>query len=282
MKKRFGSLAALCFLFAALTLMGLGRVAAQDQTSGTTPPPKVLQIIVETLKPGQFGSPHQKTESAFVQAMSNAKWPQHYLGTDALSGRQRSVFFVGYDSFDAWQKDSDATAKNSSLSSALDSASIADGALLESLETSLYVYREDLSLRAPVDIAHMRYMEITIFNVKAGHAHDWEALVKMYQSVETKMANAHWATFEKMYGTQTSGSRFITVVPMKSLAEVDQGMVDDKGFAAAAGPEQLQKIRDLTAASIDSIESNLVQFNPKTSYVQDSWIKADPDFWSLK
>jgi len=282
MRKHFGSSAALCVLFTGLSFTGSGSAAAQDQMSGTTPPPKVLEIIVETLKPGQSGSPHQKTESAFVQAMSNAKWPQRYLGTDALSGRQRSVFFVGYDSFDAWQKDTDATAKNSSLSSALDSASIADGALLESLETSLYVYREDLSLRAPVDIAHMRYMEITIFNVKAGHAHDWETLVKMYQSVETKMPNAHWATFEKTYGTQTSGSRFITVVPMKSLAEVDQNMADDKGFAAAAGPEQLQKIRDLTASSIESIESNLVQFNPKMSYVPDSWVKADEAFWGQK
>jgi hypothetical protein len=282
MKKRFGLLAALCFLFAALTLVGSGIAAAQEQTGAVTQPPKLLEIIVETLKPGQSGSPHMKTEAAFVQAFSDAKWPQHYLGMDALSGRQRAIFFVPYDSFDAWQKDTDAGAKNSSLSSALDSASIADGALLESLETSAYVYREDLSLRAPADIPHMRYMEITLFNVKPGHAHDWEALVKMYQSVEQKMPNAHWATFEKMYGTQTSGSRFITVVPMKSLAEVDQGMVDDKGFAAAAGPEQLQKIRDLTASSIESIESNLVQFNPKMSYVQDSWIKADPDFWGRK
>ncbi len=281
MKEHFGSLATLGLLFAGLSFAGSGSVAAQEQ-GAVTQPPKLLEIIVETLRPCQSGSPHMKTEAAFVQAFSSAKWPQHYLGMDALTGRQRAVFFVPYDSFDAWQKDTDAGAKNASLSSALDSASIADGALLESLETSAYVYREDLSLRAPVDIPHMRYMEITIFNVKPGHAHDWETLAKMYQSVEQKMPHAHWATFEKMYGTQTSGSRFITVVPMKSLAEVDQGMVDDKGFAAAAGPEQLQKIRDLTASTIESIESNLVQFNPKMSYVSDDWTKADPDFWNRK
>jgi hypothetical protein len=281
MKKHLGSLVALCLLFTALNFTGVVAASAQDQMNGVTPPPKVLQIIVETLKPGQSGNPHMKTEAAFVQAFSDAKWPEHYLGMDALSGRQRAVFFVGYDSFEAWQKDTDATQKNSTLSAALDSASIADGALLESLENNSYVFRPDLSLRAPVDIPHMRYMEITIFNVRPGHGHDWDSLVKMYMAAYEKIPHAHWATFEKMYGVG-SGGRYISITPMKSLAEVDQEMMDDKGFAAAVGPEQMQKLRDLTASTIESIESNLVQFNPKMSYVPDSWVKADPAFWGQK
>ena len=281
MKKHLGSLVALCLLFTALNFTGVVAASAQDQMNGVTPPPKVLQIIVETLKPGQSGNPHMKTEAAFVQAFSDAKWPEHYLGMDALSGRQRAVFFVGYDSFEAWQKDTDATQKNATLSAALDSASIADGALLESLENSSYVFRPDLSLRAPVDIPHMRYMEITIFNVRPGHGHDWDTLVKMYMAAYEKIPHAHWATFEKMYGVG-SGGRYISITPMKSLAEVDQEMMDDQGFAAAVGPEQMQKLRDLTASTIESIESNLVQFNPKMSYVPDSWVKADPAFWGQK
>jgi hypothetical protein len=281
MKKHLGSLVALCLLFTALHFTGVVAASAQDQMNAVTPPPKVLQIIVETLKPGQSGNPHMKTEAAFVQAFSDAKWPEHYLGMDALSGRQRAVFFVGYDSFEAWQKDTDATQKNATLSAALDSASIADGALLESLENSSYVFRPDLSLRAPVDIPHMRYMEITIFNVRPGHGHDWDTLVKMYMAAYEKIPHAHWATFEKMYGVG-SGGRYISITPMKSLAEVDQEMMDDQGFAAAVGPEQMQKLRDLTASTIESIESNLVQFNPKMSYVPDSWVKVDPAFWGQK
>ena len=282
MKKYFGSLAGLCLLITWLVFAGTGKAAAQDhQMSGTTPPPKVLQITVETLKPGQSGNAHQKTESAFVQAFSNAKWPQHYLGMDALSGKPRAIFFIGYDSFEAWQKDTDATQKDATLSAALDSAAVADGALLESLENSSYVFRDDLSLRAPVDIPHMRYMEITIFNIRPGHGKDWDTLAKMYISAYEKIPNAHWATFEKMYGTQ-SGSRYITITPMKSLSEVDQERMDDKGFASSMGDEQMQKIRELTASTIESMESNVVQFNPRMSYVADSWIKADPAFWGQK
>ena len=55
------------------------------QAHGTAPP-KVLVVTREFLKPGRGGSPHEKTESAFVQAMAAAKWPTQYIGADALSG----------------------------------------------------------------------------------------------------------------------------------------------------------------------------------------------------
>jgi hypothetical protein len=223
-----------------------------------------------------------KTEAAFVQAFSNAKWPTHYLGMDTLSGRQSAVFFVSYDSFAAWGKDNDAVQKNTVLSTAVDNASIADGALLESLETNVYTYREDLSLRAPVDIPHMRYMDISIYNVRPGHEKDFEDLVKMYMKAFEKLPNAHWATFEKMYGTQTSGSRFISVTPIKSLADVDQEMIDGSAFEKSMSADEMKKLRDLTAASIESTESNLVSFNPKMSYVPDSWANVDPSFWNQK
>ena len=44
---------------------------------------------------------HEKTEGAFVRAMTAAKWPTHYFGMDSLSGPSRSLFFVGYPSFEA-------------------------------------------------------------------------------------------------------------------------------------------------------------------------------------
>jgi hypothetical protein len=279
MKKQFGPLAGLCLVFTGLISIGSNNLAAQDQS--TTPPPKVLQIVVESLKPGQGGNSHAKTESAFVKALSDAKWPTHYFGMDALSGKSRAVFFTGYDSFDAWQKDMDATMKNTSLAAALDSAAVADGALLDAFETSAYVYREDLSLRGPVDIAHMRFFEITLFRIRPGHGKDWSDLVKIYMAANEKIPNAHWATFEKMYGTE-SGSRYIAISPMKSMAEVDQEMLDDKALGSSLSDEDRRKIRELTAAAVESIESNLYAMNPKMSYPPDTWVKADPTFWSQK
>jgi hypothetical protein len=281
MKKYFGSSAALCLLIAGFGFAGPGKLAAQDQAGGTTPPPKVLEIITEYLKPGQEGAAHYKTESAFPRAFAAAQWPQHYFAMDALSGRGRTLFFVAYDSFEALQKDFEATQKNATLSDELDKARVADGALLDSYETSSYAYREDLSLRAPVKIEEMRYFEILILNVRPGHRQEFEALGKMYVSAYEKVPDAHWAAFEKIYGTQ-GGSRFIIATPMKSLAEVDREITEDRQMASSMSSDQMKKLEELSAAAIESSESNVYAINPKLSYPRENWVKADPSFWGQK
>jgi hypothetical protein len=278
MKGFFSSSAALCLVLTGV-IFTVPAVSAQDQAAGMLSPPKVLEIIVEGLKPGQGGSPHIKSESAFVQAFKAADWTTHYLGMDALSGPSRAVFFAPYDSFDAWQKDLNATAANPTFSAAIDSATVADGALLNSYETSAYLFRDDLSLRAPVPGDHFHYVEIQLFRIRPGHDKDWDDLVKMYIAAFQKIPNAHWATFQKIYGTE-SGSRFIAVTPMKSMAEADQELLDGQAFEKAAGEEQLKKMSELIAATVESSESNIYAVNPKMSYPSDTWVKADPKFWN--
>ena len=258
---------------------GLGTIAAQD---GVMQPPKVLQIIREFVKPGKSGSLHEATESGFVKAFQAAKWPTHYLAADSMTGVSRSLFFVGYDSFDAWEKDSMAAQQNRTLSSALDRASIADGDLLNSTESSMFVYREDFSLRAPLNIAQMRYFEIERFKIRAGHEKEWDTLVKMYiNGYEKAVPNAHWTTYQSMYGADNGGV-YIVITPMKSLAEVDQGLSDSKKFAAAMGEDEMKKAEELAADCLESSQNNLFMFNPKISYVSDDWIKTDPAFWKPK
>jgi hypothetical protein len=267
--------AGLCLLF-----IGSGIASAQENMG----PPKVLVIQREFLKPGKSGSLHERSESAFVRAMTAAKWPTHYFGMDSLSGPSRALFFSGYPSFEAWEKDTLATQKNATLSAALDRASIADGDLLSVYESSTSVYRDDMSLRSTVDIAHMRYFEIMQFVIRPGHDKDWEDLVKIYTSGYGKaVPNAHWATFERVYGVSTgsSGGVFIVLNPMKSLAEVDSSFGDSKKFVSSLSESDKKRLAELSAACIESVQTNLFAFNPKESYPDDEWIKADP-FWKPK
>jgi hypothetical protein len=281
MKKITGLSIGLSLLFGS-GIIGSGIASAQDPTMG---PPKVLVIMREYLKPGKGGSLHEKTEGAFVHAMTAAKWPTHYFGMDSLSGPSRALFLAGYPSFEAWEKDNLATQKNTTLSAALDRASIADGDLLSSYESSTSVYREDLSLRAAVNIAQMRYFEITQFVVRPGHEREFEALAKIYiDGFGKNVPDAHWATYERQYGASTgasTGDVFIVFNPMKSLSEVDSGFADSKKFFDALSESDKKKMAELTAASVESSQTNLFAFNPKESYPPDEWIKADP-FWKPK
>jgi hypothetical protein len=266
----------------SLLFAGSSLVPAQDPTM---PPPKVLVIMREYLKPGRAGSMHAKTESAFVSAMTAAKWPTHYFGMDSLSGPSRSLFLVAYPSFEAWEKDNIATQKNATLSAAFDRASVADGDLLTSYESSTSVFREDMSLNPGVNIAQMRYFEIIQIVVRPGHEKDWEDLVKIYVNGYRKTsADTHWATFERVYGASTtspSGGVFLVFIPMKSLSEVDANFGVTKKFAGSMSENEAKKFEELRALAIASEQSNLFSFNPKESYPPEEWIKAD-SFWKPK
>ena len=265
-----------------LLLCGFAAASAQQNSDQSMKPPNVLVVMREFLKPGKSGSLHAKSESAFVQAMTAAKWPTHYFAADSMSGQSRSLFFVGYNSLEAWEKDNLATQANSTLASALDSAAIADGDLLTEYDTNVAVYRDDLSFHAGVNIAQMRYFEISRFVVRPGHEKEWEDLVKEYISGYSKaVPDAHWAIFESVYG-QDNGGVFLLFNPMKSLAEADRSFADSKKFAAALGESGMKKVEDMSASCIESTQTNLFIFNPKMSYPDDAWVKADPAFWAPK
>jgi hypothetical protein len=275
MRKIAGVLLGFCVLLGAASIAG-----AQD-ISATTAPPKVLVIMREYLKPGRAGVPHEKTETAFTQAFTAAKWPTHYLALESLTGKPRALFFTGYASFDAWEKDNQATAKNSALSAALSRASSADGELLDSMDEAVWVYREDQSMSAAVDIPHMRYFEIEHFRVRPGHEKDWDDAVKLVKAAyEKSVPDAHWATYQAVYGV--TGSNYIVITPLKSGEEIDQAFEKSGKFMAAMGEDGMKKLSDLSAAAIESTETNLFNFSPEMSYVGDDWIKTDPDFWKPK
>ena len=274
MKRISGLLLGMMFLVG-----GVGALSAQDM-SGATPPPKVLVLFREFLKPGKSGMTHEKSESAFVQAATKAKWPTHYFAADSLSGRPRSLFFFGYDSFAAWEKDTMDAQKNPTFAAAIDRAGVADGELLADADQTVMTYDEDESLRANVDIAHMRYFEVSIFQVRAGHNKDWQELVKLYKQGYEKVPDVKWATFDVMYTQSTTN--YVVFNAMKSASEIDQEDAQFKAFKDALGEDGMKKLQDLEAAAIESSQTNLFMFNPKISYPPDPWVKEDPDFWKPK
>jgi hypothetical protein len=259
MQRLIGLLLGACFL---LGTVGIG--AAQEMAEGVTPPPKVLVIMREFLKPGRSGAVHEKSESAFVQAMTKAKFPTHYLAVTSLSGRSRALFLTGYDSFEAWEKDNQAIDKNKALSAALDHALMVDGDLL-----------------SDVDIAHMRYFEVSLFQVKPGHRKEWGEIVKLVMAAYKNIPDAHWATYEVAYGQQGNAT-YVVFSALKSASEIDHAFTEDKDFVAAMGEEGMKKLSELENSAMESSMTNLFAFSPSMSYAPDEWVKADPEFWKPK
>jgi len=258
--------------------IGTATVAvAQENAAGKDMPPKVLVINREVLKPGKGGSPHERTESAFVRAMAAAKSSAHYLGMDALSGPSRALFFTGYDSFAAWESEATSEQKNVALSAALDRAAVADGDLLQSYETSVFVLRDDFSLNPGTDLAHDRYFEIGVFHVKPGHDEDWGTIMKLVKDAYAKIPDVQWAMYERAYGG--SEGYFIYITPLKTAAEIDRNFANGPKFVEAIGKDGMKTLNSLMSESVDEAEINLFALNPAISYVGPEMIKADPTFW---
>jgi hypothetical protein len=256
-------------------------VEAQGTPSGSAGIPKVLQITREYVKAGKQGIAHDKSESAFVDAMARAKWPTHYIGMTSLSGKTRSLYFTSYPSFDAWQKDTEAVGKNATLAGALDRAAMADGELLESMDQGVFFYNEEMSLHARADLSQARFMEINLFHVRPGKEQQWAEVVKMAKAgYEKGLPEAHWGMFEEVYGAEAG--TYLLLISHKSLAEIDKGLLDSKKFGEAVGEEGMKKLNELFAECCEATQQQLFAINPHQSYVQDEWIKADPDFWKPK
>src|ERR1035438_4234394 len=197
-----------------LLTAGMSGIAAAQDKPADNMPPKVLTVIREYTKPGKSGTLHEKAESAFVQAMTRAKWPTRYLAVESLSGKSRALFFTGYDSFAAWEKDTLATQKNKALSADLDRAYAADGDLLTEADSAVLAFREEYSFHPEVDIAHTRYFEISAWQVKHGHDKDWDEIVKLVTAAYKKIPDAHWAAYLAVYGFPET--TYVIFNPMKS------------------------------------------------------------------
>ncbi len=187
------------------------------------------------------------------------------------------MFFTGYDSFADWEKGALSEQKNATLSAALDRAEVADGDLLQSYETSMFVLRDDYSLNPGTELAHDRYFEIGVFHVKPGHDEDWSTIMKLVKDAYAKVPGAQWAMYQRAYGG--SENYFIYITPLKSAAEIDTNFANGPKFAEAIGKDGMKKLDDLMAESVDLAEINLFALNPAISYVGPEMIKADPTFW---
>jgi hypothetical protein len=263
----------------ALSLAGFCVCAASAQEKMSVP--SVLQIQREFLKPGKAGSIHEMKESTFVDVLTRAKWPTHYVGMTSLSGKSRALFFTSYDSFEAWQKDADAVEKNAALSSALDRAYAADGELQDSTDTGVFLFQEDMSLRPRPDLGAARYMEISSYHVRPGHTKEWMEAVKLVKAgYEKGVPESHWGMFAQLFGGD--GGTYLVLTSHKSLAEIDKGLLDDKQFKAAMGEDGMKKLSELVAACVEASQHQLFAFNPHMSYVSEEWIKSSPDFWNVK
>ena len=72
---------------------------------------------------------------------------------------------------------------------------------------------------------------------------------------------------------------YLVLVPMTSLKDEDKGLANHKDFDAALGDEGKNRMNKLSEENVASVEDNLFMVNPDWSFVEKSWVDADPQYW---
>lgn len=265
---------------AALVLSGATSALAQAQAPAPMGPPKVLQIIREEVKVGK-GPAHEKNEAGYPQAFKKANWPTTFLAITSITGPSEAWFLVGYDSFESWEKDRQATEKNTALIAELNQLDEKDAQFVSGSRNIVAMYREDLSLHPGVKIAQMRYFRIATYRVRPGHESDFVEAAKIVRAAYEK-ANVElsWVVYQVSSGRP--GPTFMVFVPTKSLQEIDAAVARSKQMQEATGEENSKRLQVLAGQGYLSAESNIYAFSPKMSYVSKEFAAGDPDFWTPK
>jgi hypothetical protein len=240
---------------------------------------KVLVIVKENLKPGKDGAAHEKTEMEFARAMAASKSDDYYLGMTALSGEPRALFMSGYSSLADWE------AKRSAMPAAsgmmLDKINQADGEVLTSESTAVFLRNDELSTNTKAAPSGARYLEITYIVVKPGHEYEFEVAAKMYKDDMLKSTpGAHWTCYSSNYG-QAEGGIYIFMTALKSLSEADTENMQFANFLKTTGPADLKKLDEARSHSVLTQMTNLFRYSPKMSYPPPGLVAADP-FWKVK
>lgn len=261
----------------SLIFAGGTLAAAQDAAPA---PPKVIQLTREWIKPGKSGMVHDRSEAAFVSLMNKAKLQGHYVALNSMSGKSRALYLTRYSSFEEWESDNKII--NDKNAAEFDRAAASDGDLLEGMDQAVFTYVPTLSYHTHADISQARYYELTAFHVRPGHRKDWYELTKMWKDVLDKAGSGeHWAAYELAFGGE--GGTYLVITARKSMSEIDQGMSEGaKVMEAAGGEDGFNKIDELFGQAVDSTHSELLSVNPKQSYPEEAWVKANPDFWKPK
>jgi hypothetical protein len=263
----------------SIAVVGCLPAAAQDASTPAASTPKYLQVIVEYPKPGKGGMAHDKTESAFVQAMAKAKFPLHYTAYNAMTGRGRAIYLSAFNSFDELQQ-ANKIYNAPAVASEFERINVADGELLDEARVLIFSSDPDLSYHSKTPGPQNRYLEADIVEVRPGHGKEFEDLMKMYMALADKTGSTeHWGAYRTEYGESIGTYVFLTA--SESMAEIDQRFSEDPKLMAALTDDDKKKMRELRAASVESERVEMYSVNPAQSYVSQEWGKAD-SFWKPK
>jgi hypothetical protein len=262
-------------VFSALVVLVLSATGILAQTQQPQPPPPVLRIYREEVKPGMAAA-HAKIEAGWPKALAKAASAGHYIGVTAVAGANEALFFEPSDSFAALEKVDAQNEKNALLSADLERLSEEDSHVLNNSRTWLARFNAELSRPTSEAFPSMRFVLVTTYRVRPGHNAEFTEFRRLLKSTQESQGSPNRYIVYNVTQGAPAGT-FILLRALKSLGELDPAP------NAPAFPQDVQKtINDLVAACLISSETSVYAIKPEISYPPKEFATADAAFWGAK
>lgn len=268
-------------LVLAIVVFSAFNVLAQEN-----PPPKVLLIVREEIKPGMMAA-HSRHAADFASIFSQIQAPNHRIALVPFAGNENEVIYINAgESFSELEGISKATDKKmSTLSGAMkvkmDSLDKEGPAMHAGMRDILLAYRPELSFNPGVNIPQMRYFSITTTRVRPGYDQVYRDYMQKVLNVarqKAKADNLHIAIYQVVSGAQAG--TYMAFRPMRTLAEMDDPIA--MRVRAAMTEDQRKDADKAAREAVMSVENSIYAFAPGMSYVDQRFAAVDPEFWSPK
>ncbi|MBA2301067.1 MAG: hypothetical protein H0W08_00370 [Acidobacteria bacterium] len=259
-----------------ITLLSAGPVFAQSE-----PPPPLLEIVREEVRPGKAGA-HAVVEAGWGAAYSRLQAPITWLGMRSLAGPSEAWFLTPWASYAAWEKADQAMEANAALSTEQEKFSSQDGDLLSRTSNIMATFRPGLSYQPQVNLAKMRYMAVDIVRTKPGRGREFtEAWQMQVAAHNTAKMDEHWAVYGVVAGM--ADGVFLFFYPATSLAALDASgpMHTGDPFRNAVGENGRSTMREMMLDAVEGSQRMLFKLSPQMSTLPKGWSEADP-FWTPK
>jgi hypothetical protein len=270
-----------CIRIAACLSLALAfSLGVRAQESATEPPPNILSMEIDSVKPYQ-GAPYDKVAEEYPAVSAQFNQKTYYLAMESMTGDSQVTYLSGFDSFAAMQKDTETSQANTAMRAKFSALDAREAPYVNDVRSSLWHFRPDVS-KTPeaADLPHSHYWEVIVFRMRRGHGQAFDEMAKMVRDADEKIGlDVHWAAYEAEAGDTDA---YLILVPMTSLQQEDTSLAKDKDFMAALGEQGLQRMNQMEEGAVASEEDNIFMVNPQASYVPKSWVDADPKYWGHK
>jgi len=233
------------------------------------------------VKPGR-GAAHDKVESGYAQLWEKAGI-QPYLGFEALSGDNESIFISAYDSFATFERDQKIFSEISSgpLKSEYNQLAIQESGLVDRVRSSIAMLQPELSYlsdRFDDRLAKSRYMQVETFQVRPGKDESFIEGAKMYQEAYRNLnIEDPWLVYRVISGNDAGN--YLVFASMNSMTDMDTMFARDARIHEAMG-EKMKTMMQSANEVFTSMHANLYRINPLTSHPPEEFAAADPAFWN--